>query len=127
MYVAVPHAVYVHGLSNSEVVTDEEVKPVEDNCMNVEENDCSWDEIDDSEETVGALDTMLIPPHFIENNKCEESVFCFAPAEGNKPISIFKDKYCEELAYPGIFLVKQEQIIRKDLFLYITVIFANQN
>ena len=46
---------------------------------------------------------MLIPPHFIENNECEESVFCFAPADGNKPISIFKDKYCEELAYPGIF------------------------
>ena len=103
VYVAVPHVIYVHGLSNSEVVTDEEVKPVEDNCMNAEENDCSWDEIDESEETVGALDTMLIPPHFIENNECEESVFCFAPAEGNKPISIFKDKYCEELAYPGIF------------------------
>ena len=33
VYVDVPHAVYVHGLSNSEVVTDEEVKPVEDNCM----------------------------------------------------------------------------------------------
>ena len=40
---------------------------------------------------MGALDTMLITLHFIENSECEETVFCFAPAEGNKPISIFKD------------------------------------
>ena len=26
------------------------------------------------------------------------------PGKGNRPISIFRDKYLEELAYPGIFL-----------------------
>ncbi len=27
-----------------------------------------------------------------------------APAEDNKPLSVFKDQFSEELAYPGIFL-----------------------
>ena len=27
-----------------------------------------------------------------------------APAESSRPLSVFRDKYCEELAYPGIFL-----------------------
>lgn len=27
-----------------------------------------------------------------------------APGEGNVPLSIFRDRYSEELAYPGIFL-----------------------
>ena len=27
-----------------------------------------------------------------------------APGEGNIPLSVFRDKYSEELAYPGIFL-----------------------
>ena len=27
-----------------------------------------------------------------------------APAEGNRPLSVFQDKYSEELAYPNIFL-----------------------
>ena len=26
------------------------------------------------------------------------------PGEGNKPLSIFRDQYSKELAYPGIFL-----------------------
>ena len=36
-----------------------------------------------------------------------------APGEGNKPLSIFRDQYSEELAYPGIFL-GQKQPENKD-------------
>ena len=66
------------------------------------END-TWNENDDTEECAGALDTMLVSPEFIEDDDNSRSVFSFAPGEGNKPLSIFKDKNCEELAYPGIF------------------------
>ena len=27
-----------------------------------------------------------------------------APAEGSRPLSVFRDKFSEEMAYPGIFL-----------------------
>ena len=30
-----------------------------------------------------------------------------APGEGNRPMSIFRDTYSEELAYPGIFLAQK--------------------
>ena len=46
---------------------------------------------------------MLTSPEFIEDDERAQSVFSFAPGEGNKPLSIFEDKNCEELAYPGIF------------------------
>ncbi|XP_078352155.1 uncharacterized protein LOC144636825 [Oculina patagonica] len=58
--------------------------------------------MDESEMCAGTLDTMLTSPDFVED--CErEKVLNFAPGESNHPISIFKDQYCEELAYPGIF------------------------
>ena len=37
------------------------------------------------------------------DNSERERVLNVAPGEGNKPLGIFKDKYCEELAYPYIF------------------------
>ena len=33
-----------------------------------------------------------------------QDILNVAPAEGNKPLSIFRDECCEELVYPGIFL-----------------------
>ena len=73
-------------------------------CSNSSAIKCDvWDEIDESEKYTGAMDTMLITPGFIEEGESDCGVFSFAPAEGNKPLSIFKDKYSEELAYPGIF------------------------
>ena len=65
--------------------------------------DDRWSEIDEPEECAGTLDTMLISPDFLDASEHGQSLFSFAPGEGNKPLSIFKDKYCEELAYPGIF------------------------
>ena len=34
----------------------------------------------------------------------KEGVVSVAPREGKKPMSIFADKYCEELAFPHLFL-----------------------
>ena len=34
----------------------------------------------------------------------KEGVVSVAPWEGKKPMSIFADKYCEELAFPHLFL-----------------------
>jgi len=43
---------------------------------------------------------MLTSPDFLEDSKCRH-ILNVAP---DRPLSIFRDKYCEELAYPGIFL-----------------------
>jgi len=40
---------------------------------------------------------------FLEDNE-RQHIFNIAPAEGNIPLSVFRDKFSEELAYPGIFL-----------------------
>ena len=37
----------------------------------------------------------------------------FAPAEGNRPLSVFRDTYSEELAYPGIFLGQKRPEIKE--------------
>ncbi|KAL9986676.1 hypothetical protein ACROYT_G000850 [Oculina patagonica] len=96
-----------------------------DYCPTEREIEDPWNEIDESEIYTGTLDTMLTSPDFVED--CErEKVLNFAPGESNHPISIFKDQYCEELAYPGIFC-GQAQIIRKGMYLCIIVTFANQS
>lgn len=46
---------------------------------------------------------MLTATDFLEDNE-RQNILNVAPAEGNRPLSIFRDKYSEELAYPGIFL-----------------------
>ena len=33
-----------------------------------------------------------------------QQVYNVAPGEGNTQLSVFRDQYCEEMAYPGIFL-----------------------
>ena len=60
------------------------------------DNKDDWSE-DEVEIPAGVTDTMLTAPDF-------EYILNIAPGEGNRPISIFRDKYSEELAYPGIFL-----------------------
>ena len=40
---------------------------------------------------------------FLEDNE-HQNILNVVPAEGNRPLSIFRGKYSEELAYPGIFL-----------------------
>ena len=79
----------------SEVIDDNE-----DNTDDNNDGECSEDEV---EPPSGVSDTMLTPTDFLDDN-CRDRIMNVAPAEGNKPLSIFQDKYSEEMAYPGIFL-----------------------
>ena len=46
---------------------------------------------------------MLTATGFLEGNE-RAQIYNIAPGERSVPLSIFRDKYSEELAYPGIFL-----------------------
>ena len=61
-----------------------------------------WTE-DDAEIPVGVTDTMLTATDFLEDNE-RAQIYNIAPGEGSVPLSIFRDKYSEESAYPGIFV-----------------------
>ena len=61
---------------------------------------------DEAETPAGVTDTMLMSTDFLEDNECQ-NILNVASAEGNRLLSIFGDKYSEELAYPGIFLGQQ--------------------
>ena len=50
---------------------------------------------------------MLTKTDFIEDSETKY-ILSVAPGEGNKPLSIFRDQYSEELAYPGIFLGQKQ-------------------
>ena len=65
-----------------------------------DDGQCSEDE---AETAAGVTDTMLSFPDFVTDNE-RQHILNVAPGEGNMPMSIFRDKYSEELAYPGIFL-----------------------
>ena len=70
----------------------------------IEENeDDQWSENeDDQENNSGVLDTMLTSPDFLEDEE-RELQYILAPGQGRTPVSVFKDKYSEELAYPNIY------------------------
>ena len=61
-----------------------------------------WTE-DKAEIPAGVTDSMLTPPDFVNDSETQE-IYNFAPGEGNRLLSVFRDQYCEEMAYPGIFL-----------------------
>ncbi len=65
-----------------------------------EEDD--WSE-DEAKIPAGVTDTMLTSTNFLGDSE-RQYVLNVAPGEGNIPLSVFRDKYSEELAYPGIFL-----------------------
>ena len=64
--------------------------------------DDQWSE-DKAEIPAGTTDSMLTTSDFVSDNEKQE-IYNFAPGEGNKPLSVFRDQFSEELAYPGIFL-----------------------
>jgi hypothetical protein len=66
------------------------------------DDDEHWSE-DEAEISAGITDTMLTSPDFVTDNE-RQHILNVAPGEGNRPMSIFRDKYSEELAYTGIFL-----------------------
>ena len=61
-------------------------------------------------------DTLLTPPDFVNHNE-GQCILNVALAEGNKPLTEFKDEFSEELAYPG-------KIAQSKFFI---VTFVNQN
>ena len=60
-----------------------------------------WSE-DEAEICAGVTDTLLTPPDFVNHNE-RQCILNVAPAEGNKPLTEFKDEFSEELPYSGIF------------------------
>ena len=66
----------------------------------ISDDDDHWSE---DEVPAGVTDTRLTTPDFMTDNE-RQYILNVAPGEGNRPISIFRDKYSEELAYPGIYL-----------------------
>ena len=80
--------------------------PISDreNQDHTEENDEEqWSENeDDQENSSGVLDTLLTLPDFLEEGELQ---YVLAPGQGRTPVSVFKDKYSEELAYPNIYIV----------------------
>ena len=46
---------------------------------------------------------MLTAPGFLEGSE-RAQIYSIAPGERSVPLSIFRDKYSEEIAYQGIFL-----------------------
>ena len=49
---------------------------------------------------------MLPANDFLEDSE-QPQIFSIAPGEGNVPFSIFRDRYPDELAYPGISVKKR--------------------
>ena len=71
-------------------------------CNEVVDIEDQWSE-DEAEIPAGVTDTMLTNSDFVELSESQH-ILHVAPGEGSTPLSIFRDQYSEELAYPGIFL-----------------------
>ena len=75
----------------------------QDHIFMAENDDEQWSENeDDQENNSGVLDTLLTSPDFLEDEE-RELQYVLAPGQGRTPVSVFKDKYSEELAYPNIY------------------------
>ena len=46
---------------------------------------------------------MSTSTDFVEDNDWQY-ILNLAPAKGSRPLSVLRDKFSEEMAYPGIFL-----------------------
>ena len=77
-----------------------DIQPTTENVDDLKSDDFSEDEADIP---AGVTDTMLTAPDFLDDSE-RQQIYNVAPGEGNTPLSIFCNKYSEELAYPGIFL-----------------------
>ena len=80
-------------------------------CNEVVDSEDQWSE-DEAEIPAGVTDTMLTNSNFVEHSESQH-ILNVAPGEGSIPLSIFRDQYSEELAYPGIFL-GQKRLEDKD-------------
>ena len=76
---------------NEQISGSEEINQLDD-----------WTEYD-ADIPVGVTDTMLTVIDFLEDIE-QAQTYNIAPGIGCVPLSIFRDKYSEELACPGIFV-----------------------
>ena len=82
-----------------------------------------WNE-KEGEIPAGVTDTVLTPTDFLDDS-ARNTILNMAPAEGNRPLSVFQDKYSEELAYPNIFLGQKDLI--SEWWMSTIATFASQN
>ncbi|XP_048585314.1 uncharacterized protein LOC125568046 [Nematostella vectensis] len=87
----------------NEKVQSDTIDETDDNDIDSEGLDQNESHEDEAETIAGVTDTMFTATDFLEDNE-RQNILNIAPGEGNRPLSVFRDKYCEELAYPGIFL-----------------------
>lgn len=67
-----------------------------------EENSDCFSEVDESDNQVGNLDTLLDKqPN--ESDLTQDTQYTFAPGEGQKPLSLYSDPNAEYLSFPTIF------------------------
>ena len=76
---------------------------VEDTANECKQLDDGWTEVD-AEIPAGITDTMLTATDFLEDSE-RAQIYSITPGEGNRPLSLFRDTYSEELAYPGIYSI----------------------
>ena len=83
---------------------DDQVQDVScDGNTNESKNDeDKWGE-DEGETPAGVTDTMLTATDSLEDSE-RQQILNVAPGEVSRHLSIFRDKYSEQLAYPSIFL-----------------------
>ena len=89
----------------NEKIIDTNENTDNDNLSNFTDEDDEFSK-EEAEIPAGVTDSMLTPPDFVDDNE-RKHILNVSPGEGNRPLSVFKDKYSEELAYPGIFLGEQ--------------------
>ena len=53
---------------------------------------------------------MLTATGFLEGSG-QAQIYNITPGERSVPLSIFRDNYSEELAYPGIFLGQDDRLV----------------
>ena len=91
-----------HKTSSSKSCTDGTTGPEADTPLKAD----AESESDDEADSAGATDTMLSQSNYIEGSE-HNKIYNYAPGAKERPKSIFLDKFCEELAYPDIFLGQQ--------------------
>ena len=83
-------------------ITNPANKPEQE--ANCKELECDGDiDYDSDTDLAGSRDSMVTEQDYLEPPEFQ-AIYSFAPAENKTPKSIFLDRYCEEMAYPDIYL-----------------------
>ncbi|CAB4013636.1 Hypothetical predicted protein [Paramuricea clavata] len=93
-------------IANFNPVISNEDKENENKTSVDQTNSVSSDEewsVEEAEIPAGVTDSMLLTsPDFVDDDE-RQHIYNVAPAEGGRPISLFRDQFSEEMAYPRIF------------------------